>query len=72
MILASYGWLNEYTVDWETAPAQDHSWVGNIMSWVWDTEFEVSMRYPSQEVEDLISYESDPEWKVPTGEKSWK
>ena len=55
MILASYGWLNEHTVDWESALAQDHSWVGNVMNWVWDTEFEVSMRYLSQDIEDLIS-----------------
>lgn len=61
MILASYGWLNEHTVDWDSALIQDYSWLGNVMSWVWDTEFEVSVRYPNQEVEDLISFESDDE-----------
>lgn len=46
--------------------------VANVVSLVWDTEFEVSVWYPSQDVEDLIRYKSDAEWKCPTGKKKLK
>lgn len=44
------------------------------ISWAefWDTKFEAFVWCQGQDIEDLITYESDAQWTVPIGDKSWK